>query len=84
MFPIAINQQIIELIASTDGVDETGFCILLINLSSTMHMYCRFREPVVDLRFSRYPSFVCRCSFDVLNHPHLREPLLMLLFTVDQ
>lgn len=27
----------------------------------------------------RYPSFDCRCSFDILNHPHLSDSLLMLI-----
>ena len=83
MFPIAINQQIIELVASTDRVDETGFCILLINLSSTMHMYCRFREPVVDLRFSRCPSFVCRCS-SIFWIPQRLAVDIVIVITVDQ
>ena len=42
-------------------------------------MYCRFREPVVELRFLRYLSFVCRCGSGILNHPHLGDSLLMLM-----
>lgn len=48
-----------------------------------MHMYCRFREPVVDLRFSRCPSFVCRCS-SIFWIPQRLAVDIVIVITVDQ
>ena len=74
---------------STDGVSETSFQWYCIVSSQQhphllcMHMYCRFREPVVDLRFSRCPSFVCRCS-SIFWIPQRLAVDIVIVITVDQ